>query len=344
MDKLTALVGNVTLDDDDLGTTRKDDVIYRAKLWKVRHSLATVEWKQRDAVLYQTHISYYKSSKDKEGTTVELDGVSMIMNPSNSDCPKREFSFALIHPKRKNVYLAANNQEEMDSWQKYILSVGVKLSANPGENLPPRRVTAGIKASGNAPAKLTLRTRLEKYVASKAMNTKAGVEIIETFFGDSGVETLEVLNAFVASQSDEETAEKIEKNILRMAAKIAVLIKNGVITDEQLVPIIPTTLAWCKSFISVYGSYGSGNKQLQSKEEHIAALIKNGWAIEEWLQSLIKPHLRDTSAERVKTVFQFFLDEEVLVSLLSTENQETAQILLDDVLDLYHKINEGQTE
>jgi hypothetical protein len=268
----------------------------------------------------------------------------MVLSPSNTDCPKREHSFALTHPKRKTVYFATSKADELEKWRTHILSVGVTLSGKDGENLPPKRVTGTLRANSAQPGKMTLKTRLEKYVASKVVDTKVGMEIIETFFGDSGLETMEAVHDFTAAQSNEENAQKMEKNVLKMASKIAVLIRNGVINDQQLLPIIPTTIAFCKSFISLYGSYTTGNKQIQTKEEHVAALIQNGWLIEEWLQNLIKPHLRETSSERVKSVFSFYLDEEILYALLLPENQDTTQVLLDDVIDIFHKMQEGRTE
>ena len=47
--------------------------------------------------------------------------------------PYRDYSFAIVHPDRKNIYLAANTAVEFEEWKSALISVGVKLSKKEGK-------------------------------------------------------------------------------------------------------------------------------------------------------------------------------------------------------------------
>eukprot|EP00301_Raphidiophrys_heterophryoidea_P015981 c2503_g1_i1.p1 GENE.c2503_g1_i1~~c2503_g1_i1.p1 ORF type:complete len:379 (+),score=96.61 c2503_g1_i1:49-1137(+) len=346
MERLGEIVRDLPQDDDDdmAETQLKQDPstqLISGEIWKVRHRLTVVEWKKRWAVLYPAQLCYFKQKKDKNPKqVVSVLGSSIVMSPENADCPKREFSIALIHPQNKSVYLAANSAEELEKWKVAFAAVGVKESDLNGKNLHRQR-TALIP--GNRPTtavkSLNLKTRAEKYIASKAATVKVGVDIVETFFGETGVELLETLHDFTATQADEDKAQELEKNILKTAAKLAVLVKNNVFTDTQLYSILPTVLHWCKTFISVYGTYSAQHKRA-SQDENLTSLIEDGWKIEEWLQGLIKPHLKGRSSDRIKAVFEFYLDEDLLQALTMSRHYETANILVQNVIELYHTIQQ----
>jgi len=348
MEKLGEIVRDLPQDDDEdaVAEVPKDNntQILAGELWKVRHRLAVVEWKKRWAVLYPTQLCYFKQKKDKTPKQViSLASCSIVLAPENADCPKREFSLAIIHPQNKSIYLAANNSDEFEKWKAAFNTAGLKDSDLSGKNLHRQRMNLAPSPSQKGMKTLNLKTRAEKYIASKAATVKVGVDIVETFFGEGGVELLETLHEFTASQANEEKAQELEKSVLKMTAKIAVLVKNNVFTSEQLYSIMPTVYRWCKTFISVYGSYTSQTKR-SNQEESFAALIEDGWKIEEWLQNLIKPHLRETSSARIKSIFEFYLNEDLLHALTLREHYETANILVQNVIELFHTMQEGNTD
>eukprot|EP00300_Choanocystis_sp_HF-7_P027265 c32347_g1_i1.p1 GENE.c32347_g1_i1~~c32347_g1_i1.p1 ORF type:complete len:359 (+),score=74.12 c32347_g1_i1:1-1077(+) len=313
-------------------------------LFKVRHRFKIVEWKERWGVVQNTRqLHYFKVKSDKKPKQIVfLEGCSLVMSPENTDCPERPFSFALTHPLRKTVYLALPSAEEFEKWVQTITSLGVPISSVDGKGLPVHRFTL----SSDAPPahKMSFKTRAQKYIASKAITTKVGVDIIQTFFGESGVESIEAIHDFTVAIADEQTAEKLETNILKLAAKLAVLVKNNVIVDQQLLVIMPTVAQWCEAFIGLYGSYRGANTKLDKREQYLTSLVELGWKIENWLQDIIKPHLGERSSQRVDTVFRFYMNEDLLTSLSLKEHYLYSQTLLDSVLKVYHIIKEYNLE
>ncbi|MES1907973.1 MAG: hypothetical protein MHM6MM_000992 [Cercozoa sp. M6MM] len=164
--------------------------------------------------------------------------------------------------------------------------------------------------------------------------SKAGRKQIIKVMGEDGAQLVKLFTDIVEMHSDTATAEKMEKYIFKIAAKMRVFSDEGKVTDAQFKPIRMPAKGFLKSLAD--GQWELDAARAQLGEVHTGLI------------AVMEPLVTGDSIPRLNFIFEYLRDSDLLDKLLSDAEYAAAKdalaTTLSDVIDFEELSELGDNE
>eukprot|EP01097_Dermamoeba_algensis_P005070 TRINITY_DN3233_c0_g4_i1.p1 TRINITY_DN3233_c0_g4~~TRINITY_DN3233_c0_g4_i1.p1 ORF type:complete len:181 (-),score=35.44 TRINITY_DN3233_c0_g4_i1:351-893(-) len=166
--------------------------------------------------------------------------------------------------------------------------------------------------------------RATNKISSSFASSAGGRKLLKEFVDESVFDALGALKKFVSRVEGSETAgEELEKNVLRLATKFALLYKNKQIQDSDLNSmIIPMKVS--ASLVIKQNEEPDPNFEVEKLEKHLTVLRTE-------LSKLVKAHLHDKSVARFESVSKYTTPEYSRKLLTQAEHKEELAVLANSL-------------
>eukprot|EP00123_Amoebidium_parasiticum_P022016 comp7790_c0_seq1/m.3409 comp7790_c0_seq1/g.3409 ORF comp7790_c0_seq1/g.3409 comp7790_c0_seq1/m.3409 type:complete len:184 (-) comp7790_c0_seq1:253-804(-) len=150
---------------------------------------------------------------------------------------------------------------------------------------------------------------------------KMGAKSVKSVIDDEMAEALDNLHDLVALQTDQKTADKLIKNVVKIVVKMGILLKNKQFTEAEIAQVGKSQGQFRKlsmSLVSFYEVIGSFDY------DYLAGQLKDLQGV---LKTLLTPHLTEKSIGRLDMIFAHFLKPGVMAKSFDPKTTEEHKIL-----------------
>ncbi|KAH3759780.1 hypothetical protein Pelo_8412 [Pelomyxa schiedti] len=228
------------------------------------------------AVVYGGTMFYYKNELDVvPAGSANLGGCEVALSP---DEPKQKNLFKITSP-TATLFASASKPEKRDAWIEAVRQ-GITL---PAHAAPPKDYVPAEKKSIGFRAKKTL--------GSKIVGSRLGKQSLESFVLNDHVRSLiRALRKIVEAESSKESADFIEKSIIKLVMKVYFEWSRKTISTEDLMQI-DRPLREAFNLIDKMYRTSSRKKAALMKENFLRIELCFG-EVFRMLGDLMRPHLR----------------------------------------------------
>jgi len=195
------------------------------------------------------------------------------------------------------LILGAENEEEKEQWVKAI-------TANLGKEK--------VKAPERKQTKKSLAYRAKNSISSKVATSSAGRAIIREFAPESALTVLDCVKRFIEKTESTEKAQQMEKDIMRLGTKTALLVKEKKIDPKLFRPLEKPLRSSCSMVID-------GHEIPFAFDE--AKMHESFMVLKEGIEKILKPHLSPKNLEKFSALFDY-TKPEVLQKFFNEDNKE----------------------
>eukprot|EP00478_Filoreta_tenera_P002023 GABV01002068.1.p1 GENE.GABV01002068.1~~GABV01002068.1.p1 ORF type:complete len:191 (-),score=62.76 GABV01002068.1:175-723(-) len=145
--------------------------------------------------------------------------------------------------------------------------------------------------------KISMGTRLKKFVAAKVAENQKGRDVVKQKLGSNGEALLQLVLDFAASVKGDDYATQLNEFICKVVVKIAVLYDGNVLTNDDFVPLSLPIIKLASSAIDM-----AELSMIYYDPAKIAKYCNN---VSKLLQDILKPHITGETNERIAFVSDF---------------------------------------
>eukprot|EP01097_Dermamoeba_algensis_P004460 TRINITY_DN2906_c0_g1_i1.p1 TRINITY_DN2906_c0_g1~~TRINITY_DN2906_c0_g1_i1.p1 ORF type:complete len:301 (-),score=81.32 TRINITY_DN2906_c0_g1_i1:142-1005(-) len=256
-----------------------------------KKSLGTKTWKKFYVILHGGSLFYYKKNENKANGEFHLKGGKI-----DDKAEGGRFSFSIKNGDSVLV-LSAESEEEKQQWIKAIT-----------QNLSKDKTAAPERKQ----TKKSLAYRAKNSISTKVATSSAGRALIREFAPESALTVLDCVKRFIEKTESAEKATQLEKDILRIGTKVALMVKEKKIEPKSFRPLEKPLRSTCSMVIDGHEISFAFD---ENKMHESFMTLKSG------IEKLLKPHLSPSNMERMSGIFDY-TKPEVLVKFFSEENKE----------------------
>jgi len=282
-------------------------------LGKRERGIIRSQWKDRFVILFEGSLFYYMKQTD-------LTPISIIplLNCKIEEVPekkaKRKFVFT-IHTARDEFTFAAVSEEDFHGW---ISSITENLDKSPSP-LPTKEFKK-IKIGKSASVYVTGK------IAETILNMGAGGKLVRSYVTDDSIIIIDALKNFLVQKLGAEKADKLEKRIISMSIKIALLYRDKKLRVEDLkATMVPIRLVVSKAIDGYEIPFAF------SAFEAIEALR----AVQAALENVMVPVLTEKSMKKLGVIFDTICDEELMEDFFEKKKWRECEILATTLRELW---------
>jgi len=150
--------------------------------------------------------------------------------------------------------------------------------------------------------------KAQKGLAEKAATSSLGKNILKEFLPDDTWFIMEALKTMITNTTSEKKAKEIEKNVIKLAVKVAYLYKGKHLTgDDMMAATRDPLLKMWQLFIEA----------CDEKKRKLPEFTKSVREAHAALDTLFKPHIAPKSLAKMKDVADYLADEKTMQQLLT---------------------------
>jgi len=187
----------------------------------------------------------------------------------------------------KIIFLATKEEKDRDDWFNDI-----KLSLTKPPAHPPDKDS--IK---------TARSSVSNRLIASALNLGPGIKIVKDYISDDTYILVECIKSFLSVYSGSEKATKVEKQVLNLGVKVALLYRDKTITKELFQPLGDPLRKLVDKLIDGYEIPFTF-----SVLDAVDCIVN----IHQLMEKTLKPYLPEKSMNKMNLLFEFFSNEDML--------------------------------
>jgi len=262
-------------------------------------------WRDKFVILLEGSLFYYQSHTD-----LTPKGVMHLTNCQVLEAPekkiKKKFVF-YVHPPNSNddLYFAATNETEKQDWMEAIQKSLTKTpSSPPDKDFIKKNKPTAVYMSGRLIDSFT--------------NLGASGKIAKEFINDDTEAIIEALKSFMIQYYGADKANKLEKQVVSVVVKAAVLYKEKHITKEYFAStVVPTRLLISKIIDGFEIPFTF------SAPEAIESLR----AVQKSLIQIMRPYLHEKTITKINEIFDILCDEELVSDFFTKRKYKECETL-----------------
>ncbi|CAD5114307.1 unnamed protein product [Dimorphilus gyrociliatus] len=152
-------------------------------------------------------------------------------------------------------------------------------------------------------------------IQKKLLGKMSSKKIAKTFIDDTSGRVLDRLYSIALERSGKKAADKVLKNCIKIAVKLAILHRNDILSKgdlQNLNEVRSKMRNLCKTIISFHDVDFTYDYKFMNHTLN-AICVK--------ITDVLKRHLTDKSIQRVHHVFTFFMDEEFMNEVFNSSSK-----------------------
>jgi len=255
-------------------------------LLKKEKGIIRSSWKERFFILYGGSLFWYITEADLTPKGIlHLYGSQLLDNTRH--LVKRKYAWCIHTSSGEHVFLAAKEEKGRDDWFNDI-----KQALTKSPSIPPDKES--IKK-----AKSSVTNRL----IETALNLGPGAKIIKDYLTDDAFVIMEAVRNFLDVYAGPEKAAKVEKQVLSLGVKVALMYRDKTITKDYFVSLAEPVRKLVDKLIDGY------EIPFTFSLPDVIESINN---VRQLLEKVLKPFLQEKAINKMNSLFEFFSNEEML--------------------------------
>jgi len=171
---------------------------------------------------------------------------------------------------------------------------------------------------------------MQKFLMAKAAGSSKGRAVIKDMLGEEGEALIDQIVAFVTKDAGKDKAQKVEKYICKVLAKVLVLMQNDKIKVSQFDDLSEPAKRFCWDLVD--------HCELSMVMLDSASLCEFVKKFASSLTEILKPHITGKTLQRVRFLAEYVGSEDTLRKLLQDDkfrdNKTSIANAIKDVLEL----------
>jgi len=269
---------------------------------KRERGIIRTQWKDRFVILFEGSLFCYMKQTDL--TPISVVPLLNCKIELSEKKVKRKFTFTVFG--REELTFAAESEEDMNGWVTSITENLNKSSAP-----PPSKEFKKIKGKSTS-------VYVTGKIAETITNMGAGGKLVRGFVTDDTIIIIDALKNYLVQKMGAEKADKLEKQIISISIKIALLYKDKKLRSEDLkATMVPIRIVVSKAIDGYEIPFTF------SAFEAIEALR----AVQAALEKVIKPVLTEKTIQKMGAVFDIICNEDLIEDFFEKKKWRECEIL-----------------
>jgi len=280
-------------------------------LFKRERGIIRTQWKERFVILFEGSLFYYMKQTDLTPIGV-IPLMQCRIEELSEKKIKRKFAFTVYG--REELTFSASTDEDMKSW---ILAIMENLNKTPSplptkEFTKPKGKSASVYVTGK--------------IAETITNMGAGGKLVRGFVTDDTIIIIDSLKNFLVARMGAEKAQKLEKQIISLSIKVALLYKDKKIRSEDMkAAMVPIRLVVSKAIDGFEIPFAF------SAFEAIEAVR----GVQKALEKMLKPVMTEKSIHKMGVIFDLVCDEELMEDFYEKKKWRECEIVATTLRELW---------
>jgi len=280
-------------------------------LFKRERGIIRTQWKERFVILFEGSLFYYMKQTDLTPIGV-IPLMQCRIEELSEKKIKRKFAFTVYG--REELTFSASTDEDMKSWISAIME---NLNKTPSplptkEFTKPKGKSASVYVTGK--------------IAETITNMGAGGKLVRGFVTDDTIIIIDSLKNFLVARMGAEKAQKLEKQIISLSIKVALLYKDKKIRSEDMkAAMVPIRLVVSKAIDGFEIPFAF------SAFEAIEAVR----GVQKALEKMLKPVMTEKSIHKMGVIFDLVCDEELMEDFYEKKKWRECEIVATTLRELW---------
>ncbi|EGG21978.1 hypothetical protein DFA_01864 [Cavenderia fasciculata] len=291
-----------------------------------KSSLHGLKFKTCYARLVHGAIYIYKTQHDDNFKCVDIE---FALLDTNQNATTRPNTFAVRNSSNKVIYLSSNSSSEFTQWSEKVK-----------ECLGKKNNAGAPIVVGNGEVKREGRTdvlfRAKKNISGKIAASGVGKSGLKKLIPEEGRDLISSVKKIIKRVSNEEKANEIEKNIIKILVKVFFQIDNKTIEIQEFAKVDKALREAFNQLDRAFRFYGvkKGTDLLPIFDKSAAALKE----AENEAVTLFSPYLRPHNLQKLKSTFAFLGSADFFIKVWDDMEIEDDLFLLISALNKYTQI------
>jgi len=283
-------------------------------LLKKERGIIRTQWKDRFVILFEGSLFYYVKQTDLTPVSI-IQLMSCRIEAIPEKKFKRKFVFT-IHSSSKDEYtFAAGTEEDMQGWINAI-SENLTKAPSPLPTKEFKKLKVGKSASVYVTGK----------IAETITNMGAGGKLVRSYVTDETIIIIDAFKNFLVAKMGAEKADKLEKQIISLGIKVALLYRDKKLKSEDVkASMVPIRLIASKAIDGFEIPFAF------SSYEAIEALR----AVQKAFEKVLVPVLTDKSIKKMAAIFDMICDEELIDDFFEKKKWRECEVVATTLRELW---------